>query len=142
MTFQYPADWTLDSSADDGRLAVSAAADDSCFWSLHILPDCPAPDDVVASCIAAFEEEYDDVECTRLETHLAEMPATAREISFSCFELLNTACVLSVRTSEQTLLVLWQGTDHELPQQRPLFAHMTESVRLDALQDSGTEQDA
>ena len=69
------------------------------------------------------------------ERFLAEMPAYARDVEFSCYELMNTSSMQSVRTSDFTLLVLWQGADHELEEYRPVLDAMTDSVRADSLQD-------
>jgi hypothetical protein len=48
---------------------------------------------------------------------------------------MNTASMQSVRTNDFTLLVLWQGADHELEEYRSLLESMTDSVRADSLQD-------
>ena len=61
---------------------------------------------------------------------LAEMPAFCREVEFSCFELLNSVALSSVRSSKMTLLVWWQGTDHELESTRPILDGITQSVRI------------
>jgi hypothetical protein len=63
------------------------------------------------------------------------MPAYSRDVTFFCMELLNTAAVRSVRTSDFTLLVWWQATSDDLEDSRRVFDQMTESVRATALMD-------
>ncbi len=136
VRFHYPDIWQLEESVnDDDDIVITVSSDGTCFWSIHILNDSPPPPEVIKSCVDAFAEEYDDADATRAERWLAEMPAYAREVEFSCYELMNTASLQSVRTRDFTLLVFWQGTDHELEQYRPLLESMTESVHADSLLD-------
>ncbi|MCH2200405.1 MAG: hypothetical protein MK102_00430 [Fuerstiella sp.] len=133
VRFLYPDIWELEESGNNDDIVITVSSDGTCFWSMHILCGCPPPPQVIESCVAAFIEEYDDTEESSVEQQLAEMPACARDVQFSCFELMNTASLQSVRTTEFTLLVLWQGTDHELVEYRQLLESMTESVRADSL---------
>jgi len=136
VKFHYPDIWQLEEAgSDDDDIVITVSSDGTCFWSIHILSNSPPPPQVVASCVAAFTDEYDDAEATVTERWLAEMPAYARDVEFSCYELMNTSSMQSVRTNDFTLLVLWQGTDHELEEYRPILDAMTDSVRADSLQD-------
>lgn len=136
VAFHYPEIWELDEAETDDGIVVTVTSDGTCFWSLHILSACPPPPQVVESGIAAFEDEYEDAETTEIKTQMAEMPAFSREVEFSCYELMNTASLHSVRTSDFTLLVLWQGTDHELEEHRRVFELMTATIQADSLQGS------
>lgn len=134
VLFDYPDFWEMaEQHEPDGDIIVTVSADGTCFWTLRILPSCPAPPDVVRSCVDAFREEYEDVEESPSSQTLAEMPAHTRELNFTCFELINTAVLSSVRTMEFTLLVWWQGTDHELAETRGILDHMTGSLRVISL---------
>lgn len=136
VRFFYPDIWELEETGgDDDDIVVTISSDGTCFWTIHILHQCPSPPVVIESCVAAFTEEYEDAEATSVDRHLAEMPAVAQDVEFSCFEMMNTASLQCVRTSEFTLLVLWQGTDHELEEYRQLLEYMTTSVRADSLLD-------
>lgn len=136
VRFFYPDIWELEEAAgEDDDIVISVSSDGTCFWTLHILHNSPPPPQVIDSCVAAFVEEYDDAEATSAERKLAEMPAAAQDVEFACFEMMNTASLQSVRTSDFTLLVLWQGTDHELDEYRQLLEYMTASVRADSLLD-------
>ena len=128
--FEYPGYWEIIEEVDGTDVLITVATDSSCFWALRILYGCPRPDEVVNSCIEAFKDEYDDPEVTETGGVLAEMPAFCREVEFSCFELLNSVALSSVRSSKMTLLVWWQGTDHELESIRPILDRMTQSVRI------------
>ena len=130
VTFEYPGYWELTEEAEDADILITVSGDTSCFWALRILHGCPRPDEVVNSCVEAFREEYDDMEVTDAGGVLAEMPAVCRELEFSCFELLNSVSLSSVRSSRMTLLAWWQGTDHELTDVRQILDRITQSVRI------------
>ncbi len=131
VRFLYPDIWELSEEQDaGGDVTITVLSDGAWFCTLRILADRPAPPDVVSSCIAAFREEYDDLDEYPSAIRLAEMPAVSRELEFSCLELINSASLCSVRGSEFTLLCWWQGTDHELQEVRPILEQMTSSVRI------------
>lgn len=134
ISFSWPDIWELEEQADGDDIMISLTSAGTAFWTLRILPECPPPPQVVDSCVAAFREEYEDIEEERPECRLAEMPAYARDLRFFYMELMNMVGLRSVRTSEFTLLVWWQGTDHELEECCPLLDHLTNSVRLATLQ--------
>jgi hypothetical protein len=135
VQFLYPDIWELEETADDNNVIVTVSSEGTCFWAIHILGDCPPPPQAVESCIEAFMEEYEDAEASVANARLADMPAYARDLNFSCYELMNTASLQSVRTTDFTLLVLWQGTDHELSEYRHILEFMTSSVRAESLID-------
>jgi hypothetical protein len=132
VRFDYPDIWELSEEETDGDTTITVLTDGTCFWTLRILRGRQSPPEVVNSCVAAFREEYEDVEETSSEVRLADMPAYSRELEFSCLELLNTVSLASVRTMELTLLIWWQGTDHELRDLRPVLETITDSVRVSA----------
>jgi len=130
VRFDYPGFWELTEERDGHDVVITITADGTCFWVLRILADNPPAEDVVNSGVEALQEEYDEAEVEVVATTLAQLPAFCREVGFSCFELLNSVSLTSVRISGRTLLVWWQGTDHELGEIRPLFEQLTQSVRI------------
>ena len=54
--------------------------------------------------------------------------AAGRDIEFVCLELVNSAVLRAVATPERTILVLYQGTDHELEDTRRMMERITESL--------------
>ena len=135
ISFSYPDIWELHEEPDGNDVTISLAPCATSFWTLRIMPECPPPRQVVESCIAAFKEEYDDAEVSESNVIISEMPAFSREVEFVCMELTNSVGLASVRTTDFTILVWWQGTDHELEEFRPIFDHMTRSIQIDSLKD-------
>jgi hypothetical protein len=130
VLFDYPGFWELTEETEDGDVLLTVSADGACFWALRILKECPRPDEVIGSCVQAFQDEYEDAEVQESRGTLALMPAVCREVQFSCFELLNSVFLSSVRSSDMSLLAWWQGTDHELTEARPVFEQISQSVRI------------
>lgn len=135
LQFSYPDIWELHEETEGDDITVSLAPCSTSFWTLRIMPECPPPPQVVDSCIAAFKEEYEDLEVSESNIAVAGMPAFCRELEFVCLELTNTVGLASVRTTDFSILIWWQGTDHELEEFRPIFDHITRSVLIDSLID-------
>jgi hypothetical protein len=133
VVFEYPDIWELDEERDGNDVLLTVSSESTCFWALRILFQAPPPPQVVESCVEAFREEYDDVEVEDIDYRLAEMPAYCRRLDFSCFELLNAVFLASVRTTDFTVLVWWQGTDHELQQSEQILERVTSSLRIQSL---------
>ena len=130
VLFDYPGFWELTEEVDGDDVLLTVSADGACFWALRILRECPRAEEVVTSCVEAFQEEYDDTEVQITKGILATMPAVCRELQFYCFELLNCVALSSVRASDMSLLAWWQGTDHELTDVRSVFEQISQSVRI------------
>jgi len=129
VQFAWPGYWELSEETDGDDVMITVSADSSCFWTLRILAGHYGVEEVLNSCVDALREDYDDTEVSVCAGTLAQRPAAGREVSFSCFELLNSAAFTCVHASGRILLVWWQGTDHELEGIRPLFEQITQSVR-------------
>lgn len=131
MQFDYPDIWEVSQELDGDDTIVTVTVSDTCFWLARILPASPPPPQVVQSCIDAYDEEYEDVESETVDCSLIDMPAYARNLNFFCLELMNMVGLRSVRTMDFTLLVLWQGTHHEMGEFLEGIDRITESIRLD-----------
>ena len=130
VEFIYPDIWMVDEQQDDGDIIITVSQSETCFWTLRIMPACPLPPQVVNQCVEVFEEEYDDVEIEVTDCELAGMPAYSRDLDFFCLELMNSTGLRSVRATDFSLLVWWQGTHHELEEARPVIDQMTLSVQV------------
>jgi hypothetical protein len=128
VRFLYPGYWEVREEQDGEDVILTAAADDSCFWLLRVIPDRPSPEQVLQDCLGALQEEYEDLEQQQEPILIAGRRALSCEVTFSCLELLNAAGFCSVRSGAATLLIWWQCTDHELADVRPVFQRMTQSV--------------
>ncbi len=136
IRFQYPDIWEIQEESDtDGDVVITVLTEGTCFWTIRVLNSRPSPLEIMNSCVAAFREEYEDLDEYSESGVLAGLPATIRLLEFSCLELINTVSLSCVRAGEFSLLVWWQGTDHELGEIRPVFEKISGSVRIARRQD-------
>ena len=57
--------------------------------------------------------------------NLAGLPSLGRDLDFVCYDLVNSATVRAFQTSDRTIMVLYQGTDHELATTRDQMQAIT-----------------
>jgi hypothetical protein len=62
---------------------------------------------------------------------LCGLPALGRDLDFVCYDLVNSATLRAFQTSEKTVVVLYQGTDHELVSTRSQLEAITASLQCD-----------
>ena len=78
-----------------------------------------------------MDQDYEEVEVVSQVGSLCGLPSLGRDLDFVCFDLMNSAILHSFQTSDLTVLVIYQGTDHELTSTRPLLEEITASLRCD-----------
>lgn len=132
IRFQFPEDWHIKEERRDGQLSIVVDSPLSAFWTLTLCYERPQPEDVLESAIEAFRTEYDELDVYRVDPEETERPIWARDVEFVCFDLLNTACLRAFRTDHFTALVLFQATDRDLPEARPIFDEICESLNIES----------
>ncbi len=128
VNFRYPADWQLLEEDRSGEKSLTLTGPGTVFWSLTLLPQRLDPGDVLQAALAAFREDYPELDIygsPSVEDKAAEQTA---EVGFMCLELTNSAFLKSFRTEELTALVLYQATDSELEQFREELEAITRSL--------------
>lgn len=131
IRFLYPAYWELLEQEDGESTSITVASPDTSFWSISLFRDSPSPQQVVASAIEAFREEYEEVDVYPSDERMGDWPGVANDVDFVCFELINSAFLRAFQTDRFTVLVLYQGFDGELVETRPLLEAISASLRLD-----------
>ena len=131
VRFVYPDDWTIAEEAGDGAVSLTVSSPETSFWSMWLLSDRPDPPTMLASAIDVFEDEYDNVDLYRTEGEICEYPALNCDVEFVSMELINSAFVRAFRTGRFSVLILFQGTDHELKQTRAELDAITDSLVCD-----------
>jgi hypothetical protein len=131
IRFRYPASWELVELEDGESTSITVASPETSFWSISLFRELPSPQQVVASAVEAFREEYDEVDVYPCEEKLGNRAGAARDVDFVCFELINSAFLRSFQTDRFTVLVLYQGFDGELAEMRPLLEAISASLTLE-----------
>lgn len=128
IRFDYPSRWTVSEEAEGETLSVTVASDETCFWTIWLMPGGPEPEELIESAVRAFEEEYDDLDQYRAEGELCEFPSLYCDLEFVSLELINSAFLRAFRTARYSILILSQGTDHELDYSREALDAITDSL--------------
>jgi hypothetical protein len=131
IRFQYPDDWQLaEEAAPDGSVSITVSSPETSFWTIVLIPDRPRPDTVMESALEAFDE-YDDLDVYQSEGEVCDYPCLQCELEFVSLELINTANITAFRTGRFSVLMLSQGTDHELEYTRETLDAITASLSCD-----------
>src|SRR5882724_11392301 len=109
ISFQYPADWGLQEQAAENEVLITVSSPETSFWSICLFPDHPTPEEVAETALAAFREEYEDLDVYEMSTSVCGFPTVAHDIEFFCLELVNSAWVRAFSTPAFTVLVLYQA---------------------------------
>ncbi|HEY0985151.1 MULTISPECIES: hypothetical protein [unclassified Schlesneria] len=129
IQFQFPSTWSLDEQASDEEVTITVQSPGTSFWTAVIFPSRPDPEEVLNTVSAAFEQDYEGIDVVDVVGSFCGFPALGRDLDFECYDLINSACLRAFQTSDQTILVLYQGTDHELEQTRKVLEAISLSMR-------------
>ena len=135
ITFQYPADWEVTEQEEGDECLITVSGPGTSFWSVGLFRDRPSPDLVLETALAAFKDEYPDLDAYVTDDELLSQPTLGYDIEFFCLELVNTARLRTFLAREFTVLVLSQADDTELEISDPLFAEMSGSLNCELLDD-------
>ena len=131
IRFQFPGDWELTEQTIDRETTISLQSEGTSFWTVMLFRERPAVDTVLETVVAAIKQEYDEVDVVSTVESLSGMPSLGRNLDFVCFDLVNSAIISAFQTSDLTVMVLYQGTDHELQTTREQLESITRSLRCE-----------
>ncbi len=131
VEFWVPDEWTLSEDRQENRVSINVESPDTSFWSLTLFFDRPDPQRVAEAVLDAFREEYDNLDVYRADQEVGPFRVVGRDIEFFCWDLLNSAFLRVFQTERCTVLVLFQGTETELSETRPILDRISKSLRFD-----------
>lgn len=133
IQFRYPEHWELGDIANDDTIIVSVNSPETSFWVVNLFQDCPDPQFVVDATISTLREEYEEIDVTDVDDHLFSEfdDFMACDLDFICLELTNSISLRLFRSQKYTVMILTQGTDHELETTKPILDQISESLKFD-----------
>jgi hypothetical protein len=131
LSFRFPPEWQALEQHEGNRTSVTVAGEGTAFCTVTILYDRPDPQQVLDAVIRAFRDEYPELDVYPANSRVASRPAFGCDVDFICLELCNTALLRAFRTGRFTVLVLFQSSDAELPDTRPIFDQVCNSLSCD-----------
>ncbi len=123
FSFRYPGYWEIEEQRSDDGLTVTVSTDQGCFWMLTVLDQTTDATEVLDSAVAAFVEEYERIDVYEREDH-SDRGWYRQELEFECSDFIATAILQAIQLSGFTLLLLMQGQDQELENNRETFEAM------------------
>ncbi len=131
IRFQYPAEWVVSEEEHGPTVNIHLQTPGMAFWMLTLLPSTTDVTDVVEAAVAAFEDEYEQVDRYDRSPEFDDLRTAGCDLDFVCLDLVNSACIRAVALTEHTALVLFQGEDRELETFRSQLDAVTESLCAD-----------
>ena len=131
IRFRFPSAWEQSEETNSDETTISVQSDGTSFWTIVLFKSRPDPDAVLDTVVAAFEQDYEEVDVLTAVSSLCGLPSLGRDLDFVCYDLLNSATLRAFQTSNQTVLVMFQGTDHELETTRLQMESISASLEYD-----------
>lgn len=141
ITFQFPDDWEVTEQEQEDECLITVSGPGTSFWSVGLFRDRPHPDLVLQTALAAFQDEYPDLDSYEAEDEILHQTTTGVDLEFFCLELVNTARMRSFLARDFTVLILYQADDTELAMSQPIFDEMTRSLNCDLGADDDEDDD-
>ena len=141
IRFRFPSTWELSEETSSDETTISIQSDGTSFWTIVLFKSRPDPDAVLDAVVAAFEQDYEEVDVLTAVSSLCGLPSLGRDVDFVCYDLLNSATLRAFQTSNQTVLVIFQGTDHELETTRTQLESISSSLECDDEDDKWIDDD-
>lgn len=127
FSFRYPGYWDIEEQQTEDGLTVTVSTDEGSFWMLTAMKETVEPVEMLESAVAAFTEEYDQIDVYEREDH-SEHGWSRQELEFECTDLIVTVILQAIQLPEFTLLLLIQGQDQEIENYRGTFDAMTATL--------------
>ena len=128
IQFDYPENWTIDSSDIENRKAtVTIYSPDGGFWSVSAHATGHPASKLCEAVLSQMREEYQDLDSEPAEETINSHRLTGFDLNFYCLDLTNTAIVRTLETPAATFLLFCQAEDREWECVSKVFAAMTAS---------------
>ena len=131
IRFSYPENWRLERSNSPDGWTVTVQSPQTAFFLLSVNEESPAPDEMLATTLAALQADYPDLEYEDAVDTVARQPAVGHTIRFSSLDLTNTCWTRSFYSGAGTVLVLCQTNDLESDIHEPVLRAICASLEVD-----------
>ena len=129
IRFEYPGNWTLDDQlTGQEQPSISVISPGGAFWSLSVHATDRDPRELTQCVLNALQEEYSELDAEPITQTLADYNVEGYDIQFYCLDLVNTALVRAIPTSNAVYLLLCQAEDREFEALEAVFRAMTTSL--------------
>ena len=130
VQFDYPEDWEVDTQVAERERSIFLQGPGSAFVMVSVLDGRPTTTHVLDTAEEALKSEYDDCEVEEPAAEMAGVTADARDIDFTCHDLVSTARLRAIQGEQQTVLLMGQRADIEADEADPVFDRIAKSLKL------------
>lgn len=131
IRFRYPGTWELTEEEDGRDVTISVSSPETSFWSVSLLDARPDPKRVIREALETFRSEYTELDEYEAKAQIQGKECEARDLQFVQYELINSAFLRALEIGSKTVLLLSQGTDHELEDTKPVLDAICASFQWD-----------
>ncbi|MDR1958265.1 MAG: hypothetical protein LBQ54_04365 [Planctomycetaceae bacterium] len=113
IRFSYPENWFIEENpSEPGTLTVQLNSPEGAFWMLTVTEN-ESPQELASSVRKMMSGEYVDLESAPVTKMIAGRMLTGFDMDFMCFDLVNTAMILTFAENNRTYAVFWQSDDRQ-----------------------------
>ncbi len=131
IRFRYPGTWELTEDEDDRDAVVTVSSPETSFWTVSLLGGRPDPKRVIREVLETFRGEYAELDEYEVTAKIQGQDCEARDLQFVQYELINSAFLRALEAGPWTVLILYQGTDHELEETHSVLEAISASFEWD-----------
>lgn len=129
IRFDYPDNWTVESSEDDNSNAqVVVSGPQTAFWQLSKHPAGTELEPLFDEVLAALRSEYEEIEVEPEDEVVEGRMVRGFSVNFFYLDLTNTCWLRGFETPEANYLLVCQAEDREFAQVELVFRAMLASV--------------
>jgi hypothetical protein len=132
LAFDYPQGWELSEETSGTQRTVTLQTAGASFWTVTIFEDRPDPEQVVASIVQAFRDEYENVDVYPVAASTDPQAVAAADLDFIYLDTVTSVAIRAFQTEDVSTVVMYQGTDQELEQLRPKFDAVIASLKFES----------
>ena len=130
VSFEYPDDWEVDTQEAERERSVFVQGPGSAFALISVLDGRPTTGHVLDTAENALKSEYEDCEVDEPAAEMAGVDADARDVDFTCHDLVSTARLRAVQGATQTVLLMGQRADIEADEADPVFERIAATLSM------------
>ncbi len=130
LQFAYPENWTLEEQRTEAGRSITVQSPGTAFVFITLDRNRPEVQDVLDTTLATLRDDYPELESKEVSERIAKRPARGYDIEFFSLDWVNSCWVRAFRTATQTILIMCQVTDIELPDAEPVLRAVLASMEL------------
>jgi hypothetical protein len=127
--FDYPDNWEVDSSDEQGDPAsVTVASPSGAFWTISRHPADANLGDLIDQVLSVLRDEYEQLDAKHVGQPLGDVELIGYDVDFYCLDFISDATIRGFQTPQATYVILCQAEDNEFQQFDLVFQAITVSL--------------